>query len=171
MYPKCCFLTKSYYWNKNKSSIGNGGSSAFFFCARFCARFFQPEFCARFLTRILPTFLRSFFCAHIFTRIFTHIFYAYILRTHFEFTGLSSGVKPATSNGITCFGLWAECRRRFFYEVKIIVDCTRAVNFLRSKKEGFFVEWSIEWFSHFALDYSINFCPNFLPEFFFLHKF
>ena len=31
---------------------------------------------------------------------------------------------------------WAKCSRRFFYEVKRIVDCTRAVNFLRSKKEG-----------------------------------
>ena len=57
------------------SSIGNGGSSAFFF-------------------------LRSFF-AHIFAHIFALVFFAHIftriLRTHFEFTGLSSGAKLATS--------------------------------------------------------------------------
>ena len=132
----------------------------------FCARFFQLDFPQNFAPEFLPTFLRSHFyphfCARIFTRIFTHIFYAYILRTHFEFTGLSSGAKLATLNGTMCFGLWAECRRRFFYEVKIIVDCTRAVNFLRSKKEGFFVEWSIEWFSHFALAFLPTFLrPNF----------
>ena len=43
------------------SSIGNGGSSAFFFCARFLPTF-------------LPTFLRSFFFAHIFALIFSHEF-------------------------------------------------------------------------------------------------
>ena len=104
--------------------------------------------------------------AHIFALDFFSSIFPRILRTHFEFTGLSSGVKPATLNGTMCFGLWAECRRRFFYEVKIIVDCTRAVKFLRSKKEGYFVEWSIEWFSHFAPEFLPTFLrPNFYPHF------